>query len=79
MRNWYSFLLLAGSDFSGVDQVFELNSTELTYTFNITIVNDDVVEVTEDFSISLTRVTQMGRISITPDMATVSITDNDGK
>ena len=79
MCNSCSFLLLAGSDFSGVDQVFQLISTQLTYNFNITIVNDDVVEISEDFFISLTCVTQGGRIKIMPSMATVNIADDDGK
>ena len=71
--------LLAGSDFSGVDQVFQLNSTQLTYDLNITIVNDDVVEMPEGFSISLTPVIQEGRIEIIPSIATVNIADDDGK
>ena len=69
----------AGSDFSGVDQVFQLSSTQLTYNFNITIVNDDVVEIPEDFFISLTPVTQESRMEIMPDMVTVNIADDDGK
>ena len=62
-----------------MDQVFQLISTQLTYNFNVTIVNDDVVEISEDFFISLTRVTQEGRIEIMPRMATVNIVDDDGK
>ena len=41
--------------------------------------NDDIVEEPEDFSVSLTRVTQAGRINIMPSMATVNIVDDDGK
>ena len=73
------FLLSAKIDFSGVDQVFQLNSTQLTYNFNITIVDDGVLELMEEFSVSLTHVTQEGKIDIIPDMATVTIVDNDGK
>ena len=68
-----------GIDFSGVDQVFQLSSIQLTYNFNITIVDDGVLELAEEFSVSLTRVTQDGNVDITPDTATVTIADNDGK
>ena len=73
------FLLPVGSDFSDVDQVFQLISTQLTYNFNITVVNDDILEELEDFFVNLTRVTQVEIIDITPDMATVNIADDDGK
>ena len=59
--------------------MFQLSSLQLTYNFNVTIVNDGMVEVQEDFSVNLTHVTQEGGINITPDMATVSIADDDSK
>ena len=73
------FLFLAGSDFSGVNQVFQFSSTKLTYNFNITIVNDDTVEVPENFFVNLIHVTQEGSTKIIPMMATVNIVDDDGK
>ena len=73
------FLLPAGGDFSGVDQVFELNSTQHNYTFNITIVNDNLVEGPENFFVNLTHLTQVELIEITPDMVTVNTADDDGK
>ena len=71
------FLLLAGSDFSGVNQAFQLSSTKLTYNFNITIVNDDTVEVPEYFFVNLTHVTHECSVKIIPKMATVNIVDDD--
>ena len=62
-----------------MDQVFQLISTQLTYKFNITIINDDIVEGLEDFFVNLTHVIQLETIDITPDMAAVNITDDDGK
>ena len=73
------FLLLATSSVSaGVDQVFQLNSTRFTYNFNITILNDGIVEVAEEISVTLTHATQKDRIDLTPDMTTVNIMDDDG-
>ena len=62
-----------------MNQVFQLSSTQLTYNFNITIVNDDILEKAEVFFIRLTRVTEEGRIEIMPSMATVTVADDDGK
>ena len=62
-----------------MDQVFQLSSTQFTYNFNITIVNDDIVEVPEDLFINLTRVTQEGSMEIIHNMATVNIDDDDGR
>ena len=73
------FLLLAASNFSDVEQVFQLISTQPTYTFNITIVNDNIVEGQEDFFINLASVTQVGIIGNSHDMATVNIADDDGQ
>ena len=73
------FLLLAVSDYSAVNRTFQLNPMQLMYNFTITIENDDVVEVPEEFSLHLTRVTQEGRVTISPALAIVSIADNDGK
>ena len=79
MYKWYFFLLLVTSDYSSVDQEFQLDAAKLTYSFNLTIVNDDVVEPTEDIVISLARVTTEGNILITRDAALVTIADNDGE
>ena len=62
-----------------VNQVFQLSSAQLTYNFNITIVNDDILEIAEDFFIKLARVTEVGRIEIMPSVATVTLADDDGK
>ena len=62
-----------------MDQVFQLRSTQFTYNFNITIVNDDIVEVPEDLFVNLTRVTQEGSMKIIYNMATVNIADDDGR
>ena len=50
-------------------------------TVNITIVDDDLLEVTEDFDVSLNIVSGNGNSQIVFGIssATVSIADNDGK
>ena len=67
------------SDFTALNQVFQLRSTQFVYNFNITITNDDILETTEEFSAHLTPVTQDSNIDTNPDMATVKIADDDGK
>ena len=71
--------LLAGSDFSGLNQVFHLRFTQLTHNLNIIIVNEDVLEITANFT-SIGHISyKKGRIKITSSMATVNIADDDGK
>ena len=73
------FLLLVVNDYSGVDQQFELDATKLSYSFNVTIVDDDTVELAENIVVSLARVTSEGRIVITRNTAMVTIADDDGE
>ena len=67
------------SDFTAMDEVFELKSTQFAYEFNITITNDDIVEEAEHFIITLSHVTEGGNIDIDPDETIVNIADNDCK
>ena len=62
-----------------MDEIFQVKSTQLAYEFNITIVNDGILEAEEDFLVSLVHITQGVNIDIDPDVATVSIVDDDGK
>ena len=62
-----------------MDEVFQLKSTQLAYEFNITIVNDDILETIEEFLVSVTHVTEDGSIDIDPNVAIVTVADDDGK
>ena len=50
-------------------------------SFNVSIVNDTIPENAEMFSVSLTLdpADQARRVTVSPDVATVTIQDNDGK
>ena len=48
-------------------------------TVNVSIVDDQIAENPEQFFADLTLITDNDRVSIAPPMATVVISDNDGK
>ena len=52
-------------------------------SFDVTIVDDSFYEPTEDFTVSLTQVSVVNfdssRVRVDPDLATVTITDDDSK
>ena len=48
-------------------------------SFNVSIVNDMIPEDDEDFTASLTLLPTVGsRVTVQPDLATVTIQDDDG-
>ena len=77
--SFFSFFYLGTSDFTAMDEVFELKSTRLAYEFTINIANDGIVEEEEEFIVILKHVSQGGNIDIFPDVAIVKIADDDGK
>jgi hypothetical protein len=48
-------------------------------TVNVSILDDEVDEPTEDFVAALSLQTDNDRVQVTPDTATVDIVDNDGE
>ena len=46
---------------------------------DIPIVNDNIVELEEQFTASLSLGTTASNVQVDPDLATISITDDDGK
>ena len=72
-----------GLDFSTVipDLTFDSNNLLMPQTVNITIFDDDLLEVTENFDVSLNIVSgnDNSQIVFGISSATVSIADNDGK
>ena len=74
---------IAPSDY-GVLTNFRLgqfNNDVRQLSFNVSIVNDTIPENAEMFSVSLTLdpADQARRVTVSPDVATVTIQDNDGK
>ena len=51
-------------------------------SFNVAIVDDDIIEPTEDFTISLDLVSVVNfdssRVTVDPDLATITIVDDEG-
>lgn len=65
------------ADFSGTSGTIEFAEGQSEATFTIDIVNDDIAEVDETFSVALTSVTGDAVLDGEQDTATVSIVDDD--
>ena len=71
------FLPSAPSDYNSVSQQLNFTSLVTEYRVNISIVNDIVVEVVEQFFGSLNLISAVGSVSINPPQATVNIHSDD--
>ena len=72
-------LTIASADYTSksVDLIFGPSSRKQCVLISVT--NDTVPEVPEHFSVVLSMTTPLAGVILTPDSATVVITDNDGK
>ena len=69
-----------GVDFDSAGAVFTFNaSSETMYSFNVSLVDDNVYEFIENFTARLTFVEAADRVTIDPGSAQVQILDDDGK
>ena len=67
-------------DFDSTGAVFTFNaSSETMYSFNVSLVNDNVYELIENFNPQLTFVEAANRVTIDPGSAQVQILDDDSK
>ena len=67
-------------DYEEVDIILIFRSCNTTVCTNITIVDDNVAELTERFFVKLNRTDGLDeRITLDPDVAEVEIIDNDGE
>lgn len=74
------FLPTDGSDYSQVDTTLTFTPSEDRKCFNITILNDQLREGTESFSVEILSVTSgMGVVIGNVGRANISIMDNDGE
>ena len=55
------------------------DGTTTSFSIMVAIANDDNVEPEEFFNGLLSRVSNATRLTVAPDVATVTITDDDGK
>ena len=76
-------LLLAAQqdrDFIPINETVTFSRNELRTCLEVTIIDDEVVELSKSFSISLERTENLDeRITISPDRGTVTIEDDDGE
>lgn len=75
----HSLFAVAGHDFStlvGFRTLFPLSNSLCTA---INIVNDEALEVTESFAVSLSLAEDLSRVRLSHPMTTVFIADDDGE
>ena len=66
-------------DYSGISQQFTFDSDNTRFSFTVPILNDDSVESTEQFIITVTTNTvQFPGVVLNPSQVAVSISDDDG-
>ncbi len=75
-------LYIGGSDYmDNGAQVFVFNSSASSYTFSVTLIDDDIFELAEIFQADLRFVgpTPPPRVTLDPAQTRISISDDDGK
>lgn len=73
-----AFCLGLGADYENIQNLSFIDCEEITCT-TISIVDDDIVETNESFTISLGRTSDLNkRINLSPDSKQVTILDDDG-
>ena len=55
----------------------QFNTNNRRQCFNVSIVNDDAAENTEDFTVTITNEVPSLSVNVTPDVATITILDRD--
>ena len=75
-----SFAAQPDRDFFAINKTVTFYGNELRKCLEVTIVENEVVELSESFYISLERTENLDeRITISPDRGTVTIEDDDGE
>ena len=82
----FSYLSVAPGDYGNLTncRLGPFGDTVRQLSFNVSIVNDNILEDVEMFNVSLTlgpadRARLGNRVTVSPDVATITIQDNDGK
>ena len=66
-------------DYGALDKILTFPTCDTRVCTDVTIVDDDIAEFTENFFVSLLRTDQLdSRITLSPTEAEVEILDNDG-
>ena len=76
-HNWF----VAPSDYGDISQVLTFSSSVSLQTVNVSIVNDNLLEIDEVFTASLTleNTADAARVNLQPDSAEVTILDEDSE
>lgn len=77
----YNLLATAGVDFSPVSMPVTFSPTVPIQSVEIVTMDDSLIEGSEFFIVNLAIVTENGMesVSLSPQMASVTVTDNDGE
>ncbi|MGB5435859.1 MAG: Calx-beta domain-containing protein, partial [Maribacter sp.] len=71
---------LSGLDYNNVNAQLTFPANSINGSFQnipITIIDDDLIEITENFLVNLSNITATGNVTIADNQANVNITDND--
>ena len=74
-------VVAGGSDYTDIGvTIVTLTASQNQVTISFPLIDDDVFEITEQLSVSLSfEATEPPRVSISPNFAEISIFDNDSK
>ena len=74
-------LFAAPSDYGAISQVLTFSSSVTFQLVNVSIINDDLLEIDEVFTASLTpeNAADAARVNLQPDSAEVTILDDDSE
>ena len=67
----------SGSDYTAVSDSVTIDATHTTATFNVPILNDNLNESEESFTVTISNVSPSASATISTDTATVTISDDD--
>ena len=72
-------MYVAPADYQAVARTITFSSTVSNVSVSVTIIDDGILESTENFLVNLTDPQSLTGVSIMPSTANVNIMDNDGK
>ena len=72
-------MYVAPADYQAVARTITFSSTVSTVSVTVTIIDDGILESTENFLVYLADPQSLTGVSIMPSIANVNIMDNDGK
>ena len=74
-----NLFLAAPGDFTGINRTLEFDQNTPNVSVTISIIEDRLIEGTENFQASLSLITNRANIIVRPNETTISIEDSAGK